>query len=240
MLQPVVNRRPIEIAIAHRLSPCSSRHLSPPRPTRSGCVNDRYSRSHDYDLVHQRIELRDFNWDSSSFEGVVTTTLRSLKPGTRLGRARRGGAAADLVESVSGAGGPGAALLAGTAILSSSVSRRAVAFGDTVRFRMTYHGRVENGRGLTFIEADSDAAPAAAPALEPGRGRQQPPLVSDLRLSQRQDDLGSLATVPRGFTAVSNGRLLLDRRIGTAPAPSAGARSSRRRPIWSRSSWHRS
>jgi hypothetical protein len=35
-------------------------------------LNDRYSRSHDYDLVHQRIEVRGFDWDSSSFDGVVT------------------------------------------------------------------------------------------------------------------------------------------------------------------------
>jgi len=44
-------------------------------------LNDRYSRSHDYDLVHQRIELRGFDWDSSSFDGVVTTTIRSLRAG---------------------------------------------------------------------------------------------------------------------------------------------------------------
>jgi Ni/Co efflux regulator RcnB len=30
-------------------------------------VNERDSRSHDFDLLHQRIELRDFNWDSLSF-----------------------------------------------------------------------------------------------------------------------------------------------------------------------------
>src|SRR2546425_8199867 len=36
-------------------------------------VNDAYARSHDYDLVHQRIEVRNFDWDSTSLDGRVTT-----------------------------------------------------------------------------------------------------------------------------------------------------------------------
>ena len=43
--------------------------------------NDAYTRSHDYDLVHQRIEVRDFDWDSTAFKGRVTTTLVALRPG---------------------------------------------------------------------------------------------------------------------------------------------------------------
>src|SRR5260370_26789465 len=44
-------------------------------------ANDHYTRSHDYDLVHQRIVVSAFNWDSTSFEGSVTTTLVALRPG---------------------------------------------------------------------------------------------------------------------------------------------------------------
>src|SRR2546429_5147064 len=44
-------------------------------------VNDAYTRSHDYDLVHQRIEVRNFDWDSTSLDGRVTTTLVALRPG---------------------------------------------------------------------------------------------------------------------------------------------------------------
>src|SRR5690242_11298058 len=40
-----------------------------------------YTRSHDYDLRHQRITVSGFNWDSPSFEGSVTTTLAALRPG---------------------------------------------------------------------------------------------------------------------------------------------------------------
>ena len=44
-------------------------------------ANDRYTRSHDYDLIHQRIEVSNFNWDSTSFDGRVTTTLVSRRAG---------------------------------------------------------------------------------------------------------------------------------------------------------------
>ena len=44
-------------------------------------LNDRYSRQHDYDLVHQRIELSRFDWERRSFDGLVTVTLRALRPG---------------------------------------------------------------------------------------------------------------------------------------------------------------
>src|SRR5919109_1615851 len=43
-------------------------------------ANDRYTRSHDYDLLHQRIELRDFDWATTSFTGRVTTTALALRP----------------------------------------------------------------------------------------------------------------------------------------------------------------
>ena len=37
------------------------------------------TRSHDYDLLHQRIELRDINWDSTSLNGRVITTLAARR-----------------------------------------------------------------------------------------------------------------------------------------------------------------
>src|SRR5437667_7545339 len=44
-------------------------------------ANDAYTRSHDYDLIHQRIELKSFDWDSTSLDGRVSTTLVALRPG---------------------------------------------------------------------------------------------------------------------------------------------------------------
>src|SRR5256884_5912152 len=111
--------------------------------------NDSYTRSHDYDLVHQRIELRNFDWDSTSLDGRVTTTLVALRPGldsvildagkrlvvSRVVDARR------------------------TALRSSATGEtpvvypaRPVAFRDTLRFTIAYHARIDNGQGLTFIE----------------------------------------------------------------------------------------
>src|SRR6478752_5210988 len=43
-------------------------------------VNGGYTPSHDYDLIHQRIEVRNFDWDSTSFDARVATTLVSLRP----------------------------------------------------------------------------------------------------------------------------------------------------------------
>ncbi|MBP6667861.1 MAG: HEAT repeat domain-containing protein [Gemmatimonadales bacterium] len=173
-------------------------------------ATDRYSRSHDYDLLHQRIELQDFDWDRPGFQGRVTVTLRALRP------------AFDSVVLDAGA------LLAITEVTGPAPRGvpyrfdhvrdtlvvhlpRAVATGDTVRFVIRYRGVIANGRGLTFIEADS---------LPPARPRQV--------WSQGEDDNNHdwfptydfpndratwemIATVPRGYTAVSNGRLVAER-----------------------------
>src|SRR3954467_10261907 len=44
-------------------------------------ANDHYTRSHDYDLIHQRIEVSNFDWDSTSFDGRVTTTVVAKRAG---------------------------------------------------------------------------------------------------------------------------------------------------------------
>ncbi|MBL8979684.1 MAG: HEAT repeat domain-containing protein [Gemmatimonadetes bacterium] len=184
-------------------------------------LNDRYSRPRDYDLVHQRIELSRFDWDTRSFDGRVSVTLRALRPGFD-SVVLDAGALLE-IRSVAGLSGP-----PGRA--AGSPSRRAAplrfgrmrdtlvvhlarpaAFGDTVRFTVHYRGVVENGQGLTFIPEDT---------LPPARPRQL--------WSQGQDDNNHkwfptydfpndratwemIVTVPRGFMAVSNGRLLSDR-----------------------------
>ncbi len=45
-------------------------------------LSDVDTRSHDYDLVHQRIEAWGFDWDSLAFMGRVTTTVVSRRPGS--------------------------------------------------------------------------------------------------------------------------------------------------------------
>src|SRR5882672_8430225 len=169
-------------------------------------ANDHYTRSHDYDLIHQRIELSNFNWDSTSFDGQVATTLVARRAG--LDSVILDAGAKLVLKSVTRAGG--GTLRTGrhgdTLVVFLA---RPVAFGDTVRFTITYHGVVESGYGLTFISSEG----------RPHRPRQI--------WSQGEDDNNHLwfptydfpndkmtwevvATVPKGMTAVSNGRLLSD------------------------------
>ncbi len=171
-------------------------------------ANDQYTRSHDYDLLDQRISLRDFNWDSTSFEGSVTTTLVSLRTGldsvildagSRLQIARVNDRAGRVLRSAT----HGDTLVVYLA--------RPVAFRDTARFTIAYHGRVENGHGLTFIQNE-------------GRSHRPQQIWSQGEADNNHDWFPTYdfpndrmtwsleATVPRGYTAVSNGSLVLDRR----------------------------
>jgi len=172
-------------------------------------VNERDSRSHDYDLVHQRIELSDFDWDSLTFRGRVTTTLRALRPGFDSVILDAGELL--LIRSVATTGGKTA--LRWEHVRDSLIVylERGRAFGDTVRFTVEYDGRVCNGRGLTFIPADT---------LPPARPRQlwsQGEAMDNHLWFPTYDFPNDKATwemavtVPAGYTAVSNGALVSDR-----------------------------
>ncbi|MGH7617847.1 MAG: hypothetical protein ACREPM_11510, partial [Gemmatimonadaceae bacterium] len=98
-------------------------------------ANDAYTRSHDYDLVHQRISVRDFNWDSLSFTGRVATTLV----------ARRAALDSVVLDAGSRLTVRSATTPARTALRTSRhgdtlvvLLDKPVAFGDTVRFTIDY------------------------------------------------------------------------------------------------------
>ena len=121
-------------------------------------ATDRYSRSHDYDLLHQRIEVGGFNWDSLSLTGRVTTTLRALRPAFDSVVLDAG----DLLTVSAVTERPRAPATKGADLRFTRMRdtlvvylRRPAKFGDTVTFVVDYHGAVRNGKGLTFIEADS-------------------------------------------------------------------------------------
>lgn len=114
-------------------------------------ANDHYTRSHDYDLIHQRIAVSAFNWDSLSFQGSVVTTLVALRP------------AFDSIVMDEGA------LLANQSVVDRAGRALRTArhgdtlvvfpatpagFGDTLVFTVTYRGKIKNGSGLTFITTD--------------------------------------------------------------------------------------
>src|SRR5437879_10883492 len=114
-------------------------------------ANDAYTRSHDYARVHQRVEVRNFRWDSTSLDGRVTTTLVALRPGldSVILDAGKRLVVSRIVDA------------RGTSLRSAAhgdtlvvYPARPLAFHDTLRFSIDYHARIDNGRGLTFIEPE--------------------------------------------------------------------------------------
>ena len=169
-------------------------------------ANDHYTRSHDYDLIHQRIEVSNFDWDSTSFEGKVVTSLVARRAG--LDSVILDAGAKLVLKTVTGVGGAALRTARHGDTLVVFLAKP-LAFGDTARFTIAYHGMVQNGRGLTYIDTEG----------RPHRPRQI--------WSQGEDDNNHfwfptydfpndkmtwevVATVPQGMTAVSNGRLTSD------------------------------
>jgi aminopeptidase N len=170
-------------------------------------ANDAYTRSHDYHLVHQRIEVRNFDWDSTALDGRVTTTLVALRPGLDSVILDAGKLLA-VTRAADSRGTPLRTAAHGDTLVVYPA--RPVAIHDTLRFVLEYHARIANGRGLTFIQ----------PEGRPHRPQQI--------WSQGEDHDNHLwfptydfpndkmtwelvATVPEAYSVVSNGRLVTDR-----------------------------
>ncbi|MBA2626937.1 MAG: DUF3458 domain-containing protein [Gemmatimonadales bacterium] len=173
-------------------------------------ANDRYTRSHDYDLVHQRIEVSRFDWDSPGLDGRVTTTLVALRPGLdsvvldagKLLRIRR-------VAS-------GARTLAYAQHGDTLVVRLAkpAAFRDTVRFTIDYHAPIENGNGLTFKKAEAGRAHYPQQIWSQGEDHNNHFWFPTYDFPNDKMTWVLVATVPAQYTVVSNGRLVSDTRSG--------------------------
>ena len=179
-------------------------------------LNDRYTRSHDYDLVHQRIEVGNFDWDSLTFDGRVATTLVALRDGLD-SVVLDAGTLLDVtgVQTMPGRSRMPLRLRSDrhgdTLVVHLAGAAR---FGDTMRVDIVYRGRVENGRGLTFFKA------------EPGRPHRPQQIWSQGEDTNNHDWFPTYdfpndkmtwelaATVPAAYTAVSNGRLVSDVRAG--------------------------
>jgi len=120
-------------------------------PNLERVANDAYTRSHDYDLVHQHISVRDVDWDSTSFNGRVATTLVARRPAMD-SVILDAGSGLHIERVTSGTTGSGPELkedhVGDTLVVHFP---RPVGFGDTVRFTIDYHANITSGRGLTFI-----------------------------------------------------------------------------------------
>src|SRR5256884_2021747 len=172
-------------------------------------TNDAYTRSHDYDLVHQRVEVRNFDWGRTSFDGRVTTTLVALRPGLDSAILDAGKLLA--VSRIADAAG---ATLRSSAHGDTLVvyPARPVAFHDTLRVVIDYHARIENGHGLTFIEAEGrEHRPQQI--WSQGEDHENHFWFPTYDFPNDKMTWELVATVPQQYTAVSNGRLVADRKL---------------------------
>src|SRR5216684_3884415 len=170
-------------------------------------ANDAYSRSHDYDLVHQRIEVRNFDWDSTALDGRVTTTLVALRPGLDSVILDAGKRLA-VTRAADSRGTPLRTAAHGDTLVVYPA--RPIAFHDTLRFVLDYHARITNGRGLTFIQPEGRAH---RPQQIWSQGEEHDNHLwfptYDFPNDKMTWDL--VATVPEAYSVVSNGRLVSDR-----------------------------
>ncbi len=196
--------------LAAPLSAQSARTAAPPDSVAESntalMAVDHYARSHDYDLVHQRIAVSDFDWGSTSFKGVVTTTIVSRRTGLDSIVLDEGALLKNT--KVTGRGGHTLRTARHGDTLVVFPTRR-VAFGDTVVFTVAYDGKVNNGHGLTFITPDG----------LPHRPRQIWSQGEDMDnhfwfptydFPNDKESWEMVATVDKGDVAVSNGRLVSD------------------------------
>jgi len=174
-------------------------------------VNGAYTPSHDYDLIHQRIEVKNFAWDSTSFDGRVTTTVVSRRPGfdaVVLDMERRLEVRAVTARgSALGYDRPGDSLVVRLA--------RPAAFGDTVRFTVDYHGRIAQGRGLYFFQEEAGRPRRPQQVYSGGGTDGNPRWIPTYGAPHDKATWEVIATVPARLTVISNGRLVSDRRVAS-------------------------
>ena len=181
-------------------------------PNLERMANGAYTRSHDYDLIHQAIAVRDFNWDSTSFKGSVATTLVALRPNLD-SIILDAGALLDIRRITN---------VAGTTLRQARHGDTLVvflatpaAFRDTVRFTIDYDGKIENGRGLTFI---NERPHTPRQIWSQGEDQDNHLWFPTYDFPNDKMTWELEATVPPGYVAISNGALVGSRWVQNAPS----------------------
>jgi aminopeptidase N len=169
-------------------------------------TNDRYTRSHDYDLVHQRIELTGISWDSLSFDGKVTSTLVSLRPGLD-SVILDAGHLLDITRATAGNTSLRTSRHGDTLVVHLAAP---AAFGDTVRFAIDYAARIDNGHGLTFKKAEAGHAHYPQQIWSQGEDDNNHDWFPTYDFPNDKLTWELVATVPAEYTVVSNGKLISD------------------------------
>jgi aminopeptidase N len=170
-------------------------------------ANDAYTRSHDYHLVHQRIEVRNFDWDSTSLDGRVTTTLVALRAGLD-SVILDAGSRLVMARITDGRGATLRSARHGDTLVVYPA--RPIAFHDTLRCVIDYHARLENGQGLTFIRPEGQAH-RPQQIWSQGEDHNNHFWFPTYDFPNDKMTWEVVATVPRQYTVVSNGRLAADR-----------------------------
>ncbi|HEY4321627.1 MAG TPA: M1 family aminopeptidase [Gemmatimonadales bacterium] len=167
-------------------------------------ANDHYTRSHDYDLLHQKIEVSRFNWDNLGFEGRVTSTVASRRDGLDSLILDEGA----LLVNVRVADRAGHVLKTdrrGDTLVVQLA--HPVRFGDSVVFTVTYHGHIKNGDGLTFLTSDGrEHRPNQIWSQGEDHSNHYWFPTYDFPNDKATWEL--VATVPKANLAIANGRLV--------------------------------
>jgi aminopeptidase N len=187
-------------------------------------LSGRDTPSHDYDLIHQRIEVKNFDWDATAFDGKVTTTLVSLRPGLDsivMDMGHRLAVRSVTVEQIAkGRAAPARPPVHPSARVAARFARpgdtlvvrlpRSVAMGDTVRFTVDYRGKITQGRGLYFFKAEPERAHRPQQIYSGGGTDGNPNWIPTYGAPNDKETWELVATAPAGYTVVSNGRQITD------------------------------
>ncbi len=199
-------------------------------------LSGRDTPSHDFDLIHQRIEVANFDWNAPAFDGNVTTTVVSLRPGLdsivlamgrRLEVRKVTMSQAGAVSKPVSARPPARPSVQFSRPGDSIVVRlsRPAGFRDTVRFTIDYRGRITQGRGLYFFKAEPGRPRHPQQVYSGGGTDGNPNWLPTYAAPNDKATWDLVVRVPVTLTVVSNGRLVSDR--PDPPARTGGKASAR-------------
>jgi aminopeptidase N len=183
--------------------------------------------SHDFDLIHQRIEVRNFDWDATAFDGKVTTTVVSLRPtldSIVLDMGRRLAVRSVTIEPVRPSARPSVRPSIRFSRPGDSIVvklPKPAGFRDTVRFAINYRGKITQGRGLYFFKAEPGRRHRPQQIYSGGGTDGNPNWIPTYGPPHDKATWEMIATVPVGYTVVSNGKLVSDKPERAARGASA-------------------
>ncbi|HET6837627.1 MAG TPA: M1 family metallopeptidase, partial [Gemmatimonadales bacterium] len=190
----------------------STQHVHAQQTNAERILSGRDTPTHDYDLIHQRIEVRNFDWNATAFDGKVTTTVVSLRPGLSsivMDMGRRLAVRRITPICRKGASCPPLRFTRPGDTLVVRLPRPA-GFRDTVRFTIDYHGKVTHGRGLYFFKAEAGRPHRPQQIYSGGGTDGNPNWIPTYGGPHDKATWEMIVTAPAGYTVVSNGRLVRD------------------------------